>query len=226
MSSSPQPAAPAPQPPTRASRSDALQSGEWHSAECGTAESRADPSCPDALRPDQPSLVQPSPEQPRPALPRPELTILYDGGCPLCLREVAFLRRRDRRHNGPAGRLAFVDIDAAGYDPDAHAGIGYQQAMGRIHALAADGTVLRDLAVFRRAYALIGLGWLYAPTRWPLLGPVADGAYGLWARWRLQLTGRPSLGALCQARAALAQGASRSGRSCADGGGPGNAADS
>ena len=29
-------------------------------------------------------------------LPAPELTLLYDGGCPLCLREVTFLHGRDR----------------------------------------------------------------------------------------------------------------------------------
>jgi len=130
----------------------------------------------------------------------PELTILYDGGCPLCLREVRFLRSRDQRLHPGSPRLAFVDIDAHGYDAALHGGIGYRQAMGRIHALAADGTVLRDVAVFRQAYALIGLGWLYAPTRWPLLGPTIDGLYGLWAALRLRLTGRPSLDQLCDLR--------------------------
>jgi predicted DCC family thiol-disulfide oxidoreductase YuxK len=125
-----------------------------------------------------------------------ELTILYDGGCPLCLREVTFLRRRD----GQRHRLAFVDIDAADYDPAAHGGIGYREAMGRIHALSADGEVLRDVEVFRRAYGLIGLGWLYAPTRWPLLRQLADGAYAIWAALRLRLTGRPSLEELCRER--------------------------
>lgn len=128
------------------------------------------------------------------------LILLYDGGCPLCLREVAFLRARDAAHNGSAPRLAFVDIDAAGYDPAAHGGISYREAMGRIHALSGDGAVLRDVAVFRRAYELVGLGWIYAPTRWPLIGPLADLAYGLWARWRLALTRRPSLDQLCDAR--------------------------
>ena len=37
----------------------------------------------------------------------PELTVLFDGGCPLCVREVTFLKGRDRR-----GALGFVDIDA------------------------------------------------------------------------------------------------------------------
>lgn len=130
-----------------------------------------------------------------------EFTLLYDGGCPLCLREVAILRRRDQRLQPGAPRLAFVDIDALDYNPAAHGGITYREAMGRIHGLRADGTVLRDVEVFREAYRLVGLGWLYAPTAWPLLRPVVDGAYGLWARWRLPMTGRPELDQLCSCRA-------------------------
>jgi len=132
--------------------------------------------------------------------PSPQLTLLYDGGCPLCLREVTFLRRRDQRLHPDAARLAFVDIDAVDYTPDQHNGISYREAMGRIHAIQADGTVLRDVEVFRAAYRLIGLGWLYAPSAWPGLRQLADVAYRLWARWRLQLTGRPSLEQLCTDR--------------------------
>lgn len=131
-----------------------------------------------------------------------ELTLLYDGGCPLCLREVRFLKQRDQQRQSAAGapQLTFVDIDAPDYEPAAHGGISYREAMGRIHGLRADGTVLRDVAVFREAYRLVGLSWLYAPTDWPLLRPVVDGAYGLWARWRLRLTGRPNLDQLCSCR--------------------------
>ena len=89
------------------------------------------------------------------------------------------------------------------YDPSLHGGISYRDAMGRIHGIDGNGAVLKDLAVFRRAYELIGLGWLYAPTHWPLLGPLAEGAYGLWARLRLLLTGRPGLDQLCAGRDAL-----------------------
>ena len=128
----------------------------------------------------------------------PDLTLLFDGGCPLCVREVQFLKRRDRQD-----RLAFVDIDDTDYDPAAHAGISYRVAMGRIHAIAGSGEVLRDVAVFREAYRLIGLGWLYAPTRWPLIGSVVDWVYGIWAARRLQITGRADLETLCQGRCDL-----------------------
>jgi len=129
-----------------------------------------------------------------------DLTILFDGGCPLCVREVRFLKQRDLRRHPGAPRLAFVDIDAADYEPAAHGGVTYREAMGRIHALAANGEVLLDVDVFRRAYALIGLGWLYAPTGWPLLAPLINALYALWASARLQITGRPSLEQLCAVR--------------------------
>ena len=122
----------------------------------------------------------------------PELTLLYDGGCPLCVREVTFLRRKDRDQS-----IRFIDVDAQDYSPEDWSGISYRQAMSRIHAIQSDGTVLTDVAVFREAYRLIGLGWLYAPTRWPVIGPVVDGLYGVWARYRLKITNRASLDQLC-----------------------------
>ena len=130
----------------------------------------------------------------------PALTLLYDGGCPLCLREVELLGRKDQERHGERLKLAFVDIDQADYNPDSYAGISYREAMERIHAIDGDGAVLRDVEVFRRAYDLIGLGWIYAPTQWPLLNPITNLAYGIWADVRLRITGRPSLESLCNAR--------------------------
>ena len=124
-----------------------------------------------------------------------KLTLLFDGGCPLCQREVSFLRARDSLSN-----IAFVDIDSPDYNPDLYCGISYREAMGRIHAITSSGEVLKDVQVFREAYRLVGLGWIYAPTTWPLLGPTFDQLYRLWARWRLALTGRQSIDQLCQSR--------------------------
>ncbi|MCP9848508.1 thiol-disulfide oxidoreductase DCC family protein [Cyanobium sp. Morenito 9A2] len=128
---------------------------------------------------------------------QPALTLLFDGACPLCRREVDSLRSRDLGR----GLIRFVDIDAADYDPSAHGGISYGEAMGSMRGLAADGRVIKDVAVFREAYRLVGLGWLYAPTAWPLIAPVVDALYALWARWRLRLTGRGELQGLCDRRA-------------------------
>lgn len=116
------------------------------------------------------------------------------------MREVELLASKDFERHGERLKLAFVDIDRADYNPDSYAGISYRKAMGRIHAIDASGAVLLDVEVFRRAYDLIGLGWLYAPTRWPLLRPLTNIAYAIWADMRLRITGRPSLESLCKAR--------------------------
>jgi predicted DCC family thiol-disulfide oxidoreductase YuxK len=50
----------------------------------------------------------------------------------------------------------------------------------------ADGSVVEGLEVFRRAYRAVGLGWLLAPTGWIGLRRIADWAYGVFARYRLQ----------------------------------------
>ena len=125
----------------------------------------------------------------------PSLTLLFDDACPLCLREVTFLKRRDLH-----GRLAFVDIDRHAYDPAQWRGISYRDAMARIHAIRADGEILKDVAVFREAYRCVGLGWIYAPTEWPLIGRLIDRIYALWASQRLRMTGRASLDQLCNCK--------------------------
>ena len=122
-----------------------------------------------------------------------KLTLLFDGGCPLCLREVKFLRSRDTHKN-----ISFIDIDSQDYQPDLYSGISYKDAMGRIHALNESGEILKDVAVFREAYRLIELGCIYAPINLQILGSLIDQVYKLWAQWRLPLTRRPSLEQLCK----------------------------
>lgn len=125
-----------------------------------------------------------------------QIKLLYDGDCPLCLREVNFLRQRD----GGRGRVAFVDVAQDDYQPEDHGGVDYETAMGRIHAVLPDGSVVKNVEVFRRVYEILGMGWIYAATRWPLVGPLVDWLYERWADWRLRLTGRPDLATLVAER--------------------------
>ena len=112
-----------------------------------------------------------------------KLTLLFDGGCPLCLREVKFLRSRDTLDN-----ISFIDIDSPKYQPDLYSGISYKDAMGRIHAINESGEILKDVAVFREAYRLIGLGWIYAPTNWPILSLLIAQIYKKCLKLRLAFT--------------------------------------
>ena len=118
-----------------------------------------------------------------------KIKLLYDGECPLCVREVNFLTKKDRGR----GIINFVDIADPDYSPQENSNLDFATAMGRIHAILADGTVIKNVEVFRRVYEELGMGWVYGITKIPIIGAIADWIYGIWADWRLKLTGRPDL---------------------------------
>ena len=118
-----------------------------------------------------------------------KIKLLYDGECPLCVREVNFLTRKDAER----GIIKFVDIASLDYDPQDNGGIDFATAMGVIHGVLPDGTIIKNVEVFRQVYEQLGLGWVYAITKIRVIGAIADRLYGIWADWRLQLTGRPAI---------------------------------
>ncbi|MBI1404097.1 MAG: DUF393 domain-containing protein [Porphyrobacter sp.] len=85
--------------------------------------------------------------------------VWYDGACPLCLREIALMRRLDRR-----GRIALIDV-AEGTDPSCP--VDRAELLARFHA-AEDGVILDGAAAFAAMWRAI-----------PLLRPL-----GLAARWK------------------------------------------
>lgn len=125
-----------------------------------------------------------------------KIKLLYDGDCPLCLREVNFLTKKDAGR----GLVAFVDVAADDYSAADNGGIDFETAMGRIHAVLPDGSSVKNVEVFRRVYDALGMGWVYAATKWPVIGPVVDSAYAVWADLRLKVTGRGDLAAVVAER--------------------------
>lgn len=107
--------------------------------------------------------------------------LLYDGECPFCLREVRWLQRRNR-----LGHLAFEDVSSPGFDPSS-LGTTREELLGVIHGVFPDGRIVSKVEVFRQAYRAVGLGWLIAPTGWPVLRWVFDSLYSLFARYRVRL---------------------------------------
>ena len=59
-----------------------------------------------------------------------EIRMLYDGDCPLCMREVNMLKRRDTN----VGKIDFVDISSQDYEPSQNANISYEE-VNRLHGL-------------------------------------------------------------------------------------------
>ena len=115
---------------------------------------------------------------------REVIEIFYDRDCPLCSKEVSWLKRRDG-----SGAVRFTDIASQAFIAP-RADKPREVLMSRIHGRLPDGTFVEGMEVFRRVYSALGLGWVTKPTTWPGLSGLSDAAYRFFARNRLRWTGR------------------------------------
>ena len=60
-----------------------------------------------------------------------------------------------------------------------------EQVDSSLHSVTPDGRILSGMASVRAAYRAAGMGWIMAPTGWPLLRPMFDAAYRVFARNRI-----------------------------------------
>lgn len=82
----------------------------------------------------------------------PRVKVWFDGACPLCMREIAIMRRLDKR-----GAIDFIDV-AEGADPSCP--IDQRQLLARFHA-EEEGQVLSGAAAFAAMWrAIPRLRWL------------------------------------------------------------------
>jgi predicted DCC family thiol-disulfide oxidoreductase YuxK len=107
------------------------------------------------------------------------LTVWYDGACPLCLREIALMRRLDRR-----GAIAFIDVGKA----DSVCPLDRQTLLARFHAQEAGGPILSGAAAFAAMWrALPTLSLLGQLARIPPVLWLLEGAYRLFLKVRPRL---------------------------------------
>lgn len=112
----------------------------------------------------------------------PALTIFYDGGCPLCVREMKHLKRLDKNQ-----QMAFEDIlkeDFLNRFPH----VNVENANRILHGQSQTGEMLYGLDVTHAAWSLVGRGWLTAPLRWRILRPITDRIYLWFARNRYSVS--------------------------------------
>ncbi|MGB3919310.1 MAG: DUF393 domain-containing protein [Thiothrix litoralis] len=118
-----------------------------------------------------------------------KVTCFHDGECPICNLEINGMKKLDT-----AGNIQWVDI-TKDHDALAAAGFTYQQAMARIHVIDTQQhmqtgvrgflAVWKQLPYYRRLAAIV--------ERVPLLIPVMEWGYRLFAYYRLPLTGKKRL---------------------------------
>ncbi|GMN03950.1 DUF393 domain-containing protein [Erythrobacter sp. MTPC3] len=76
----------------------------------------------------------------------PGVTVWYDGACPLCQREIAFMKRLDRKE-----AIRFIDV-AAGADPSCP--IDQSTLLERFHARE-NGKIVSGAAAFAAMWRAI-----------------------------------------------------------------------
>jgi predicted DCC family thiol-disulfide oxidoreductase YuxK len=131
------------------------------------------------------------------------LTIFFDGACPICNREIALMKRLDRRR-----QLEFCDFSAKEYD-GASSGFAAADLATVIHARWVDGSVITGVEVFRAMWEAVGLGVLSRLSRLSLVEPLVLKAYAWFARNRMRLTGRSHVCAEESCRSAFSNRHSR-----------------
>jgi predicted DCC family thiol-disulfide oxidoreductase YuxK len=104
------------------------------------------------------------------------VTVYYDSACPLCRREIALMRRLDKR-----ARIDFVDVvDQAGACP-----LDRQTLLERFHARDERGELVSGAAAFAAMWRQIPwLRPLGEAARWRPIGWLLERAYRLFLRIR------------------------------------------
>lgn len=105
----------------------------------------------------------------------PNVTVWYDGSCPLCLREIALMRRLDR-----GGSIHFIDAAGA----EAVCPVDRSDLLARFHA-AENGVMLSGASAFAamwRAIPLLRPLGLAARNRWVLA--LLERSYLIFLRFR------------------------------------------
>ena len=99
------------------------------------------------------------------------VTVLYNGDCPICAREIGAYRRRAEKLGAP---LAFEDLNRADL---ADWGLEHEAARRRLH-VREDGRVLSGLPAFVALWQrLPGMRWLARLVSLPGVRQVAGAVY-------------------------------------------------
>ena len=107
-----------------------------------------------------------------------QVTVWFDSNCPLCQREIALMRRLDRR-----GAINFVDA----CDPDSTCPVDRGEILSRFHAEEA-GKLLSGAAAFAAMWRAVPiLRPLGVIAGWPPATPLFEVAYRGFLRLRPRL---------------------------------------
>lgn len=107
-----------------------------------------------------------------------QLTVFFDGHCPLCTKEIGLLKQLDNQK-----KLHFEDIHAIDF-VYRYPYIDVVAADQRLHGQLANGQIITGLDVTAKAWGLVGHHKWLQILRWPVICWFADLGYLIFARFR------------------------------------------
>lgn len=111
----------------------------------------------------------------------PPLTVLYDGACPLCRREIGVYRGLQANT-----LVCFADVSDATLPLPP--GITREQLLARFHVRTGSGQLLSGAQAFLALWAALpGWRWLAVAGRLPGAAWAMERGYRMFLRWRPEL---------------------------------------
>jgi predicted DCC family thiol-disulfide oxidoreductase YuxK len=111
----------------------------------------------------------------------PALTVLYDGACPLCRREIGVYR--DLQPLQPGSPVCFADVSNTALTLPT--GTTREQLLARFHVQGPDGQLISGAQAFLALWAALpGWRWLALAGRLPGAGWVMERMYRVFLRFR------------------------------------------
>lgn len=111
-----------------------------------------------------------------------ELSVYYDGSCPLCRAEIAHYRCQSG-----AEKIEFVDVSSPSSDTGTD--LDRDSAMARFHVRTKDGTLFSGAEAFARIWAqLPRWRWAWRVTRFPMMLGLLESGYRVFLPLRPRLS--------------------------------------
>ena len=116
-------------------------------------------------------MTTPNTEEPEPGLTVLSLTVLYDGGCPMCSKEIAWYRQRQQ-----TGSIHWIDVSQHDCRLPDH--LTRTAALARFHVYQSDGKTLSGASAFVELWSRTpGLRWVAWLARHLHLLPLLEWGY-------------------------------------------------
>ena len=109
---------------------------------------------------------------------KPDITVYYDGQCPMCNFEIGHLKKADTQN-----KIQFEDIKAEGFS-ELNPKLNTETLDAILHVKDANGKWIKGLDANYLMWQTVGRGKWFSPLKWKWLRPISSPIYACFAKYR------------------------------------------